>query len=415
MKKHYLLVLLILALLKSQAQYTWLNKDTFPGLARAAAAGFSINGAGYIVGGIEEASNAALSEVWSYNPVSDSWIQKNSYPNNADGAALMSIGDSIYVCGGALGTGTNSSATYLYNPATDSWAAKANFPENGVSGAFHFAINGIGFVGTGERNGSNTSTSVYSYNPTTDSWNSAAAYPGNGVVCAAGFAIDSLGYAGLGTDGNNNFFNSFYKYSPSSNTWTAIARFPGEPRSCPLVFVLNGKAYVGGGLTSVPGNSSVDYELGDFFEYDPSTDTWAWVPGLPTRGKHYASTFAINGSGYVVCGQDNYIGADVTTVSEFGTCSEITGITPLPGGNSKSGIEIYPNPSTNDVNVKISGEVNSAVKYEVVSVDGKLIKSGTTQQNTFRFSADNLSDGIYILTLTDNEGIHGEQRFEVIH
>jgi hypothetical protein len=101
-------------------------------------------------------------------------------------------------------------------------------------------------------------------------------------------------------------------------------------------------------------------------------------------------------------------------VSEFGSCSDITAIIPI-AGNSSAGIELYPNPSTNDVTVKINNQVTSEIKYEIVAADGKVIKTGTTTQNTFGFSANNFADGVYILNITDNNGIHGAQRFEVMH
>ena len=175
---------------------------------------------------------------------------------------------------------------------------------------------------------------------------------------------------------------------------------------------MNGKAYVGGGVSLVGGNP---YAVGDFYEYDPTLDTWSAVPGFPGPPRQYATPLVINGAAYAIGGFDDDNGKFYNLVSEFGTCSEITGILPVTGGNTKSGIEIYPNPSTNDVNVKINDEVNGEVKFEVVSIDGKLIKTGTARQNTFHFSGSNLSDGFYILAITDYQGIRGEQRFEVIH
>ena len=414
MKKIYLLSLFLFIMLASQAQYSWVNKNPLTAGARCAATAFSSNNLGYLVGGFTQYPGVWVNEVWAYSPSTDSWTQKNSFPYANAGAASLSFGDSTFVIGGYIGSGNLSNSNHVYNTASDSWTPKASFPATGISGPFQFVINGIGYLGAGERQGANTSTTVYSYNPTFDSWNQVANYP-ESVEGLVGFAIDSLGYAGLGGDGSNHLSSGFYKYSPTANTWTAIAAFPGELRNSALAFVLNGKAYVGGGWTTIPNNISVIYDLGDFYEYDPASDTWAPVPGFPGRARQDFSAFTVNGGAYVIGGYNDNLGGTVSTVNEFGTCSILTGILPISGGNNKAGIEIYPNPSTNDVNVKILTDVTSEMKYEVVSVDGKLIKKGTTRQSNFGFNANNFADGVYILTITDGNGTQGAERFEVMH
>ena len=301
MKKNYLLLLLLTIVMASQAQYTWLAKDSFPGAPRGVAATFSVGNTGYMVGGFTQYPGVWVNEVWAYGPTNDTWVQKNNFPNATAGSAVFSIGDSSYVVGGYVGGGLNNNLNYLYNPSNDSWGAKASFPENGVSGAFSFVINGTAYVGTGERPGANNSTSVYSYTPSTDSWSSVASYP-ESLVNTVGFAIGGLGYAGLGSNGSLSQTSDFYSYSPVTNTWTPIASFPGEPRNSAMAFVINGKAYVGGGWTGIPGNPSVIYDLGNFYCYDPASNTWSQLPGLPGRAREHANTFVLNDNAYVVGG-----------------------------------------------------------------------------------------------------------------
>ena len=413
MKKHYLSSLLIALTLLSKAQYSWLVKNDFPSTARLAQAAFSVNGTGYIVGGFTEVPNTIINEVWAYNPAADSWTQKSNFGYNSSGAGVFVIGNNAYVCGGGTGGGNNSNALSLYNPTNDSWSSRATFPETGVSGAFNFAINGLGYVGAGERNGANNSTTVYSYDPESDSWTAVANYPVS-VVNPIGFAIDSFGYAGLGSDGSNHLSNAFYKYSPATNSWTAIAPFPGELRSSSMAFVMNGKGYVGGGWTTIPNAINSVYNVGDFFEYDPASDTWEPVSGIPGRGRDLSAAFVINNAAYLAGGFDFYISNAINSVAEFGTCGKIAGIMPVEG-NSNTGIQIYPNPSSSDVTVKINSQSNSEIKYEIVAIDGKVIKTGTTRQNSFGFNSSTLADGIYIINVNDNQGVHGAQRCEVIH
>ncbi len=414
MIKNYLIIVLLILGFNVHGQYSWLNKDTLPSAGRFQSVGFSIGNTGYLVGGWTQYPSVTVNEVWAYNPSTDAWTQKNSYPAGASDGASFVINDSAYIIGGYIGGGTYSSTNYFYNATNDSWSSKSSFPGGAVGGAFHFVINGLGYVGAGKRGSANTSNTVYSYSSSSDNWTSVAAFP-ESVVDPIGFAIDSFGYAGLGSDGGTHTSSNFYKYSPVSNTWAPIASFPGGARSSTMCFVIDGKAYVGGGYAVSPSNSSVTYDLGDFYSYDPSNDSWTLVPGIPGRGRHGASSFNINSNGYIVGGYDGFISQTLSKVAEFGTCSQITGIMPVPGGNNKSGIEIYPNPSSYDVNVKIDASITTEIKYEVVSVDGKLIRSGSTNQNTFGFNAANLSNGVYLLTITDNQGVQGTERFEVIH
>ena len=413
MKKHYTTLCLLFGAILCSAQFTWTVKDSFPGTPRRMAAGLTINGMGYLIGGNTGLPATYANDVWEYAPSTDSWTQKSNFPYTVCTPAYFTINNIGYVVGGTQSSGVYVSTTKAYNAASDTWTAKASFPENGVSEPFQFVINGLGYVGTGARNGSGVSSTMYAYNPTADSWTPKASYPGPQGINMAGFSIDSFGYAGIGQNGAGGFFNQFYKYDPGNNTWTQIASFPGKARSASTYFVLNGKAYVGGGVTVV---GSSPYSVGDFYEYDPTTNRWAAVPGFPGFPRQYATPIAINNVAYAVCGYDyDNNNSYYNFVSEFGTCSTIAGILPIGGGSQKAGIEVYPNPSTNEVNVKISSEVNAEIKYEIVSVDGRVIKTGTTRQNTFGFSTNNLSDGVYIITITDNQGTQGAQRFEVMH
>lgn len=173
--------------------------------------------------------------------------------------------------------------------------------------------------------------------------------------------------------------------------------------------MFNSAVYLIGGYTGNGSNSSNNYR------YNSSADSWAAVSGLPGRARQSVATFMINNSAYTVGGYDGYASQTINTVSEFSSCDNITGILPVTGSSNKAGMEIYPNPSTNEVNVKIDDEVTSEIKYLVTSADGKLVKTGATQQSAFGFSASNLAEGVYILTITDSQGYHASQRFEVIH
>lgn len=58
---------------------TWQEKASLPATGRSSAAGFSINGKGYVGLGIDKNQNA-LNDFWEYNPNTDSWRRVSDFP-----------------------------------------------------------------------------------------------------------------------------------------------------------------------------------------------------------------------------------------------------------------------------------------------------------------------------------------------
>ena len=411
MKKYSTLLIIVLSYLVSSAQFTWLNKNAFPGTPRRMAAGFEINGNGYIIGGnTSTLPSEYINDVWEYNASADSWTQKSNFPFSGGTAAYFVINGVGYVVGGGDSSSYYHSSNYAYNSTSDTWTAKANFPENGVSGAFQFVINGIAYVGTGARNGSNNSSTVYAYDPVADGWSQRANYPGPQSINMAGFVIDSFGYAGLGQDGAGSFYNQFYKYTPSTNSWATIAPFPGKPRSATAYFVLDGIAYVGGGVREI---GSLPFALADYYAYDPVTNTWSPSPGFPGAPRQYAVGIVINDNAYAIGGYENDGDDFYNLVSEFGSCSQLSGILPVTP-NSNNPIQLFPNPTNGDLHVKVSGQ-SSKLQYEVIAVDGQVAISGTSVQSDFNLETNHLAAGVYILNVKNADGLLAFKRFEVLH
>ena len=61
---------------------------------------------------------------------------------------------------------------------------------------------------------------------------------------------------------------------------------------------------------------------------------------------------------------------------------------------------IYPNPASEMLNVSISGTKGST-QFEIYTVTGKLVTSGTLNAMTTAISLDALSQGMYQLKLTN--------------
>jgi N-acetylneuraminic acid mutarotase len=442
MKKYFILPFVIISFSLTNAQYTWVNKTPFPGGGFWVGASFVINGIGYIVGGATNPSPLTFSnQTWQYNPASDTWTQKANYPHTIDGGVYFSINGTGYQVGGGDSAGYFYGDNYAYNPIADTWTMKAAFPENGIGSGFYFVIDGIAYVGAGNRNTANGSVSAYSYNPVSDTWSSIADYPGNPSSGLCTFTIDSFGYAGMGGDGNGNFYTDMHRYNPLTNTWSAIASFPGKARFADKsAFVVNGKAFVGSGETLLNGGSS-PYCLGDYYMYDPASDTWTSAPGLLGPPRYGATAFSFGDSAYLVGGynQDGHI--VYSYVDEFkpagSTCSVtdtthiviadtthlsvtdtlfITVNVGIAPNNTTNILEVYPNPAHNQLYINTGNYATmSTYSLKITNPLGQTVFQTLINQQLFNVNIAGWSTGVYFLQILDASNAIVETKEIVIH
>ena len=443
MKKYFTLWFILISFVSVNGQYTWVNKNQFPSTAFFSGGSFVINGKAYISGGFINLSPLTVTNAtWQYNPNNDTWMQKANYPHTAAGGAYFSFNGKGYLIGGGDSTGHYYSDNYSYDPVADTWVPKTSFPENGVgAGGYFFIINGIAYVGAGARNNSvHGSVSGYSYNPTSDAWSSIANYPGNPSIGLCTFAIDSFGYAGMGGDGSGHFYTDMHKYNPATNTWSTIAPFPGKARYVDgSSFVVNGKAYVGAGQTPLNGGSS--YCLGDYYMYDPVTDTWSLAPGIPGPPRTYPIAFSFDDSAYIVGGYNQDGGVYYKFVDEFkpasGTCSAfdtvhvtaydtthlsvtdtlfITVNVGLASNNTTNILEVYPNPAHNQLYIN-TGDYAAMSGYllKIINPLGQIAFVNAFNQSVFTINISSWSTGVYFLQILDASNAVVETKEIVIH
>jgi len=201
----------------------WTSVTGFPGQGREGAKSFSLNGKGYVVGGLIPSSTSFEIEVWEFNPANNQWIQRNNGPENSGSAIEAGLSFSIRQKG------------YLYIPGID-WLP------------------------------TQTDT-LLEYNPLTDTWAYKASLPDTARVGGFGFVLNNKAYLGGGTKPLNTSLNSFWEYDPATDLWTKRADFPPGPRLYPFSFAVNGKGIVGSG------------EAGDRCCF--LTDTWAYNSTIP--------------------------------------------------------------------------------------------------------------------------------------
>jgi N-acetylneuraminic acid mutarotase len=145
-------------------------------------------------------------------------------------------------------------------------------------------------------------STVLKYSFATNSWTTISMNLGAGIGANpdAGFVIGDIIYFTSAT-GNN-----FYSFNTLTNATTQLANYPSEPnRTGAFAFEINGKGYMGSG--DVTGGSCTTLACAnrrDFYEYDPSTNTWLVKASLPV-GFQFGVGISHNGKGYAGLGLNN--------------------------------------------------------------------------------------------------------------
>ncbi|MDB5281688.1 MAG: type sorting protein, partial [Bacteroidota bacterium] len=159
------------------------------------------------------------------------------------------------------------------------WNEKSLLPQPHL-GEVSFSIDSLGYVYTGD-----ATNNFYCYNPSTNTWAPKANFPGVARAGAAGFAIGSNGYVGSGisTVTNGLYYKDFYQYNPSTDSWTSKAAYPDSTTLC-AGFTLGSHGYQWGATRK-------------FYQYDPVTDLWAQKANVPSN---FSFATSVLGKGYAV-------------------------------------------------------------------------------------------------------------------
>jgi len=294
----------------------WLKRKSFPDSMRAVTTGFALQGKGYVCCGKDGFSGSGINfykETWEFDPQDNQWSRVADYPGVARSAAISFIIDSFAYVG--LGwDGTNAlKDMYKYSPDSNKWSAIANYPGSGGRQGFGTAVNGKGYVAAGT-DGVNRHDDFWEYNPVNDTWTRINNFPLGKRSNGPTISMDSLLFIGLGFDDVLNMKKDFWAYNPSLNKWTQIADLPGPARIAAVAIEHNKKVIIGGG------HKVGGIELGDYYELNPVTKRWRKVKPMLDSIRTFASSFSLDGSGYVFGGRDqnNNVLVDLWELSDFG-------------------------------------------------------------------------------------------------
>ncbi|MDR2287180.1 MAG: galactose oxidase [Prevotellaceae bacterium] len=243
------------------------------------------------------------------------WTTLGSFDGASRGDATgFVIGDTAYICLGYNAKATALKDLWRYNPGDKTWKRRADFPGEARYAATAFSVGGKAYVGLGFNGNSTTGVfkDFWVYDPRTNKWDSVTSeFPGDARYYAVGETVGDKGIVGTGYDGGSPL-KDFYSFTPGTEpgtgTWTAISSYEGSKRYGANVFVIGNYMYLLGG-TANDGNPT------DMQRYDPRSDKWDKILDLRNTDltenddkydnipRAYASTFVINGKGYITLGQ----------------------------------------------------------------------------------------------------------------
>jgi N-acetylneuraminic acid mutarotase len=286
----------------------WTYLGSFAGDARGDATGFVIGDTAYICLGYN-AKAKALPDLWRYHP-NAGWAQRDSFPGTPRYAAVaFSVGGKAYV-----GLGFDGKVTYKdfweYDPRTNKWTQVENeFPGVGRYHAVGASVKGKGYVGTGNDSGSPL-MDFYSFTPGSTpgsgTWEKINSYEGAKRSGASVFVIGDYLYL-LGGTSNDGYPVDMQRYDPNSGNWKRILdlrntdktadddKYDNIPRAFASTFVIDGKGYItlGQRTSAIPST----------YEYDPAANKWTERTSFSNATRSYAVSFSLINKGFVMTGR----------------------------------------------------------------------------------------------------------------
>lgn len=388
-----------------------------------------------------------------YEPQVKSWIPKNNIIGDAqiDNAASFSIDNYAFVGTGDKTVIEMCKDFYRYDPGTDSWMSAFSLPDEAKArkNPVTFSVNGKGYICGGFYKNYASSINIkdlWQYDPIQDTCIRKADFPRmGGISQGSAFTIGSKAYVGLGyadpTHGGVPFgyMKDFYEYDFETDQWEQLSDFPGGERKYAIGFSMNGKGYIGLGFCYKSGEGSIYYR--DFWEYDPSIDSWTQLTDFPGEGRMDAIGYGYNGNCYVGMGKANdlYIyyvdsakwsspvthqcmeartgafsfmindkfyygsGGSYSDLWEYSLSPNVyvNPISEMEKTDVANDFYIFPNPM--DESFTISG-IDGDANYILFDITGRKLLQGQLEDNTY-LPVNNLSRGTYILQLSTKKGL----------
>ena len=313
-----------------QSTDQWSELVPFPGQARSFAIGQEYNGKGYL--GFGASTNAYFNDIWEFEPLNGTWTQLTTCDCiGRRHPAFVIKDDKIYV---GLGDGAPGDLDdwHIYDMINDTWTQVDDLPGSGRHHPFMFPAGDDMYVGMGHS---------------------------GGVI-----------------------YDDWYKFNTTSDTWETMNDFPDEARVAGTQFGLNGNGYV----LSGDGDNHNFMPTGEFWEYDPATDSWNELDPHPGISIWAPGSFVIDGAVYLLGGENRQSETILNSVWSY----QLLSPTSINEIESTVKVQVYPNPAENGVNIRSEATIEN---IRIVSLTGNVVMRSSAKT----LDISDLTSGVYFV------------------
>ncbi|MFT4666901.1 MAG: N-acetylneuraminic acid mutarotase [Polaribacter sp.] len=389
----YLFILILLNSVAVNAQWVPVSSPP-PNFRTDHTYGFSLEGKGYLVAGTTSNGNFS-NNFYQYDPLIDEFTQLDDFPGGARGFAIGDDWDGKAYFGFGIANGSNiQNDLWQYDPTTAVWTELAECP---CSARFHPAMiahNGKIFVGMGAGSFGDLKD-WWIYDIASDSWTEGTEFPSTQRHHPYQFGIGDYVYTGFG-HGGANIYNAWYQYDPANDSWDQMESLPAEGRVAGTQFSWTGKGYV----LSGEGADHRALDEGEFWSYDPLTDSWEQLPSHPDKGRWAPASFLIDNEIYIFNG--------VVRSSDGGNSShpndsykfnlngdEMTSTEEL---EKEANFSLHPNPVSDYLSIETASNIKSSAEFNIFDVLGNTVLNfEVADKKEVDISA--LANGVYFVRM----------------
>ncbi len=276
---------------------TWTTLPTMPGGARQETGVVSLDGALWVLGGIDGLGRT-VGRVEIYDPLNGGWRDGPELPTPVHHANVAALDGTVYVAGFLTGGSFTAQGTVFALGPSGVWAQRRSLPEGTHRGASGVTVaDGKLYVAGGFRGSAVADFSAY--DPATDRWTALPDLPVAADHLVAG-TIDGIVYAAGGRGGGIGLHRArLDAYDRATMRWSARAPMPTS-RAGAAGAVLDGRLYVFGGEGNRAEATGV---FSQTESYDPIMDRWSTHASMPVP-RHGTGAAAVGTTIYVPGGAD---------------------------------------------------------------------------------------------------------------
>lgn len=407
----YTLALLASPDLISQVVQEWTEKTPYPGAGRHHPVTMVFGQNAYLLTGTTD-TRTINDDVFRYNAPEDRWTQISNFPGPARSFAY---GDTLNGKG-YMGFGLGPQNRFLddlweFDPETESWKELASCPCRGRRHPAFIPHKGKIFVGMGDNNVVGNLNDWWEYDIAADSWRELPNVPGPVRHHPFHFAVGDYVYAGMGHGNNQNgmlqIYRDWYRWDPANDEWTTMNSFPRQARVAGTQFSNRDKGYV----LSGDGSNHGTMATGEFWEYDPDTDSWEELPPHPGVSRWAPHSFVVGDTVYFTSGQvrnGNPNPGLRNDVWAYPLLSEPPASVEDRAQEIPS-FSVYPNPARNELRFDNEILKEGAVQVDVMNVTGQVVKSETL--TVPQLYVEDITGGLYIIRLHKSTGEVMQSKF----